>query len=32
VRATETQVEEVRFVLFDQRAHDAFTAQAASEG
>jgi O-acetyl-ADP-ribose deacetylase (regulator of RNase III) len=32
VRATETQVEEVRFVLFDQRAYDAFTAQAASEG
>jgi O-acetyl-ADP-ribose deacetylase len=32
VRATETQVEEVRFVLFDQRAYDVFTAQAASEG
>ena len=32
VRATETQVEEVRFVLFDQRAYDMFTAQAASEG
>ncbi|MGY3205188.1 O-acetyl-ADP-ribose deacetylase [Streptomyces sp. TE5632] len=28
VRATETSVEEVRFVLFDDRAHEAFTAQA----
>ena len=32
VRATDTDVAEVRFVLFDQRAYDAFTAQAASEG
>lgn len=30
VRATDTQVNEVRFVLFDQRAYDAFTAQASS--
>ena len=30
VRATDTRVEEVRFVLFDQRAYDAFTAQASS--
>jgi O-acetyl-ADP-ribose deacetylase len=30
VRATDTGVEEVRFVLFDQRAYDAFTAQAPS--
>ena len=30
VRATHTQVNEVRFVLFDQRAYDAFTAQASS--
>ncbi|NKQ25316.1 O-acetyl-ADP-ribose deacetylase [Streptomyces galbus] len=28
VRATDTAVEEVRFVLFDQRAHDAFARQA----
>lgn len=27
VRATETSVEEVRFVLFDERAHDAFARQ-----
>jgi O-acetyl-ADP-ribose deacetylase (regulator of RNase III) len=32
VRATDTQVDEVRFVLFDQRAYDAFTAQVSSEG
>jgi len=33
VRASETRVAEVRFVLFDQRAYDAFTAQASrSEG
>src|SRR6187401_2302074 len=31
VRATDTRVAEVRFVLFDQRAYDAFTAQAPSE-
>ena len=30
LRATGTQVNEVRFVLFDQRAYDAFTAQASS--
>jgi O-acetyl-ADP-ribose deacetylase len=29
VRATDTGVEEVRFVLFDQRAYDAFAAQAS---
>ncbi|MFG2177705.1 O-acetyl-ADP-ribose deacetylase [Streptomyces abikoensis] len=27
VRATETRVEEVRFVLFDERAYEAFTAR-----
>jgi O-acetyl-ADP-ribose deacetylase len=33
VRASETRVAEVRFVLFDQRAYDAFTAQVSrSEG
>jgi O-acetyl-ADP-ribose deacetylase (regulator of RNase III) len=32
VRASGTRVAEVRFVLSDQRAHDAFTAQASSEG
>jgi O-acetyl-ADP-ribose deacetylase (regulator of RNase III) len=32
VRATDTDVAEVRFVLFDQRAYDTFTAQAAGEG
>jgi O-acetyl-ADP-ribose deacetylase (regulator of RNase III) len=32
VRSTDTRVEELRFVLFDQRAYEAFTAQAASEG
>ena len=33
VQASDTHVDEVRFVLFDQRAHDAFTAQASpSEG
>jgi O-acetyl-ADP-ribose deacetylase len=33
VRATDTRVTEVRFILFDQRAYDAFTVQAAtSEG
>jgi O-acetyl-ADP-ribose deacetylase (regulator of RNase III) len=30
VRAAGTQVNEVRFVLFDQRAYDAFTDQASS--
>jgi O-acetyl-ADP-ribose deacetylase (regulator of RNase III) len=30
VSATDTQVNEVRFVLFDQRAYDAFTDQASS--
>ena len=30
LRATDTQVSEVRFVLFDQRAYDAFTAMASS--
>ena len=30
VSATDTQVNEVRFVLFDQRAYDAFAAQASS--
>jgi O-acetyl-ADP-ribose deacetylase len=29
VRATDTRVDEVRFVLFDQRAYDAFVAQAS---
>ena len=33
VRAADARVNEIRFVLFDQRAYDAFTAQAAtSEG
>jgi O-acetyl-ADP-ribose deacetylase len=32
VRTTDTDVAEVRFVLFDQHGYDAFTAQAASEG
>jgi len=32
VRASRSQAEEVRFVLFDRRAYDAFTAQASSEG
>ena len=32
VRATNTQVDEVRFVLFDQRAYDAFSAQVSNEG
>jgi O-acetyl-ADP-ribose deacetylase len=33
LRATDTRVHEVRFVLFDQRAYDAFSAQAsATEG
>ena len=32
VRASASQAEEVRFVLFDRRAYDAFTAQASSEG
>jgi O-acetyl-ADP-ribose deacetylase (regulator of RNase III) len=32
VQAAETQVSEVRFVLFDQRAYDAFISQASSEG
>jgi O-acetyl-ADP-ribose deacetylase (regulator of RNase III) len=30
VRASDSRVSEVRFVLFDQRAYDAFTAQASS--
>jgi O-acetyl-ADP-ribose deacetylase (regulator of RNase III) len=30
LRATDTQVNEVRFVLFDQRAYDAFTVRASS--
>jgi O-acetyl-ADP-ribose deacetylase (regulator of RNase III) len=30
VRASESRVDEVRFVLFDQRAYDAFTTQASS--
>ena len=30
VRGSDTRVDEVRFVLFDQRAYDAFTAQASS--
>jgi O-acetyl-ADP-ribose deacetylase len=30
VRRSDTRVAEVRFVLFDQRAYDAFTAQASS--
>jgi O-acetyl-ADP-ribose deacetylase len=30
VRATKTRVEEVRFVLFDQHAYEAFAAQASS--
>jgi O-acetyl-ADP-ribose deacetylase (regulator of RNase III) len=30
VRSSDTRVDEVRFVLFDQRAYDAFTAQAAT--
>ncbi len=29
VRASDTRVDEVRFVLFDQRTYDAFTAQAS---
>jgi hypothetical protein len=33
VQASDTHVDEVRFVLFVQRAYDAFTAQASpSEG
>ena len=32
VRASNTRVAEVRFVLFDQRAYEAFTAHAAHEG
>lgn len=33
VRSSDTRVDEVRFVLFDQRAYEAFTSQAsASEG
>jgi O-acetyl-ADP-ribose deacetylase (regulator of RNase III) len=33
VRGSDTRVDEVRFVLFDQSAYDAFTAQASkSEG
>jgi O-acetyl-ADP-ribose deacetylase (regulator of RNase III) len=30
VQASESRVDEVRFVLFDQRTYDAFTAQASS--
>jgi O-acetyl-ADP-ribose deacetylase len=30
VRASESRVDEVRFVLFDQRAYEAFTAHASS--
>ena len=30
VRSSDTRIAEVRFVLFDQRAYDAFTAQGAS--
>ena len=30
VRASESRADEVRFVLFDQRAYDAFTIQASS--
>ena len=30
VRASDTQVNEVRFVLFDQAAYDVFTAQAST--
>jgi O-acetyl-ADP-ribose deacetylase (regulator of RNase III) len=30
VRSSDTRVDEVRFVLFDRRAYDAFTAQASS--
>jgi O-acetyl-ADP-ribose deacetylase len=32
VRAGDTRVDEVRFVLFDQRAYDVFTAQASRSG
>jgi hypothetical protein len=28
VRSTDTAVEEIRFVLFDERAYEAFAAQA----
>jgi O-acetyl-ADP-ribose deacetylase len=31
VRASDTQVNEVRFVLFDQTAYDVFTAQASTD-
>jgi O-acetyl-ADP-ribose deacetylase (regulator of RNase III) len=31
VRAADAHVNEIRFVLFDQRAYDAFTAQAVRE-
>jgi O-acetyl-ADP-ribose deacetylase len=31
VRVADTQVAEVRFVLFGRRAYDAFRAQAAAE-
>jgi O-acetyl-ADP-ribose deacetylase len=31
VRAADARVNEIRFVLFDQRAYDAFTAQAVRE-
>ncbi len=32
VRASDTRMAEVRFVLFDQRGYEAFTAQVAGEG
>jgi O-acetyl-ADP-ribose deacetylase len=32
VRSSDTRVAEARFVLFDQHAYDAFTAQASSSG
>ena len=32
VRTSDTRVAEVRFVLFDQRGYEAFTAQVAGEG
>ena len=31
VRASDTRVDEVRFVLFDQRAYDAFTALSRTD-
>jgi O-acetyl-ADP-ribose deacetylase len=32
VRSSDTRVDEVRFVLFDQSAYDVFTAQASQSG